>query len=79
MAEELVALHQVDAEEDGDAVVAVLHVGLRVLHQNLPSPGLLGWPRLYIGSTGLELNKAFLTETTYPKHIDSQKQDRTPL
>jgi hypothetical protein len=35
VAEKLVALHQMDAEEDGDAVVAVLHVGVRVLHQHL--------------------------------------------
>ncbi len=35
MAEKLVALHQMDAEENGDAVVAVLHVGVRVLHQHL--------------------------------------------
>ncbi len=37
MAEKLVALHQMDAEENGDAVVAVLHVGVRVLHQHLHS------------------------------------------
>ncbi len=35
VAEKLVALYQMDAEENGDAVVAVLHVGVRVLHQHL--------------------------------------------
>ena len=35
MAEQLVALDQVDTEEDGDAVVAVLHVAVRVLNQHL--------------------------------------------
>ena len=33
MAEQLVALHQVDAEEDGDAVVAVTHAPLHILQQ----------------------------------------------